>query len=321
MQPADDVNATLPAHHRPSASASFFSPGRVWVLATSAFTQLVRMKVFYFVLVFAVIATALARVFVFADSPEQELKFIKDIGFAAQWIFADLFAIVATALLIPKDIEDRTLFTILSKPVSRLEYLIGKYLGVVMLMAVIIALMQMVFSTILILRENALLEEQMRIIEVSPPLGIDTPEQLERYKNEIRETIAASGHSPAIYAGTLSIFLKACVVAAYTMLLSTVASTTLFTILCGVGVYVIGFLQADAREYFQNQDMAEGIKRAIAFVVAIVFPDHSAFDILDGIGSGERVPASVMLKMLGLTVLYVAIYNVAAFFIFSEKEL
>ena len=54
----------------------------------------------------------------------------KNICLGTMMVFSSMFGIVATALLIPGDIEDRTLYTILCKPVPRFDYLVGKLLGV-----------------------------------------------------------------------------------------------------------------------------------------------------------------------------------------------
>ena len=55
---------------------------------------------------------------------------LKDVSLGAMSIFTSLLAIVATAQLLPRDLEDRTIYTILAKPVPRYEYLIGKLAGV-----------------------------------------------------------------------------------------------------------------------------------------------------------------------------------------------
>ena len=60
-------------------------------------------------------------------------------------IFTWLLAVLATAMLLPKDIEDRTLYTILAKPVPRFEYLLGKFLGVLLLLFIALSLMSVVF--------------------------------------------------------------------------------------------------------------------------------------------------------------------------------
>ncbi|RYD47643.1 MAG: hypothetical protein EOP85_05080, partial [Verrucomicrobiaceae bacterium] len=95
--------------------------GRILVIARHAFTQLVRMKVFYFLAVFGVIAIASN----FFDLPQHEgpesvgvnvLRSIKSWSLGTMTLFSVVLSIVATALLLPKDVEDRTLYTILAKP-------------------------------------------------------------------------------------------------------------------------------------------------------------------------------------------------------------
>ncbi len=66
---------------------------------------------------------------------QQEFQVLKDVSLGAMSIFTSLLAIVATAQLLPRDLEDRTIYTILAKPVPRYEYLIGKLAGVLLLLA------------------------------------------------------------------------------------------------------------------------------------------------------------------------------------------
>ena len=147
---------------------SFFSPSRILVIASHTFTQLVRMKVFYFLAVFALIMLALSYFEgpwsrAAEDSAEQVLVDIKGTATGAMLIFSTIIAISSTALLIPKDLEDRTLYTILSKPVPRLDYLLGKLLGVVCLIGVSLLLMDVMLSAILYFRTDQLLILEMEI--------------------------------------------------------------------------------------------------------------------------------------------------------------
>ena len=59
---------------------------------------------------------------------------LKDVSLGSMSIFTWLLGVLSTAMLLPKDIEDRTLYTILAKPVPRFEYLLGKLLGVFVLL-------------------------------------------------------------------------------------------------------------------------------------------------------------------------------------------
>ena len=76
----------VPLRHRA------FSFGRVWAIASGTLTQLIRMKVFAFMAIFAVVLIGAS--FAFADlKSEQELKMLKDVSFAAMQLFCMLFAV------------------------------------------------------------------------------------------------------------------------------------------------------------------------------------------------------------------------------------
>lgn len=293
-----------------------FDVRRVWVLAASTFTQLVRMRVFLFLAIFA-LAVAGASMLMVQWSWEQELKLIKDVGMGAMTVFSGVFAVAGTALLIPKDIEDRTLYTILSKPVPRYEYLLGKLFGVIILLGVSLALMHVLLSVILFIREHAILQTQLAALEVSP----QSPEEIAEAKAQLIEVISRQGLTWNLLNGTIAILLKSIVAAAVALFLSTFATSTLFTITSALAVLIIGHLQAFARDFFLGGGAETGIERIVAALVAIAFPDFKIFDIGDGIAAGDVIPLTTMLKMIGLAALYGVIYLLASFFVFSDREL
>jgi hypothetical protein len=98
---------------------------RTTAIAAVTWTELVRLKVFYFLVIFALLVIG-NSFFLARFSFEEEFQMLKDIALGAMSIFSSLLAILATATLLPKDMEDRTIYTILAKPVSRVEYLLGK---------------------------------------------------------------------------------------------------------------------------------------------------------------------------------------------------
>ncbi len=297
----------------PYQTHKLFSPGRVWALGMNTFTQIVRMKVFYFLLIFSVVIIAASFV-VLRFSFEQELKILKDVSLGAMSLFASIFAMVGTALLIPKDIEDRTLYTILSKPVPRMEYLMGKLLGVLVLIAVSLGLMTLLFCAVLYFRQQLILEEKM--LELS---RTSMPEdQIEL----IRQSIIAQGLNLNLLNAVLAIFLKGAVAAAMALAISTLASSTLFTIIVSLVIYFIGHVQALAREFwFHSVDISGKAETVISAIVSIGFPDFQIFNVVDGVVSGEIVPMGVMLRIVGMGAFYIAIYNLVAYLIFARKEL
>jgi len=125
-----------------------FSLGRVFAITTNTFTDLTRQRVFYFLLIFALLLIG-SSLFMARLTFQQELQILKDVSLGAMSIFTSLLAILATARLIPQDSEDRTVYTILAKPVPRLEYVLGKLGGVLLLLAISTFVMSALFLLVL----------------------------------------------------------------------------------------------------------------------------------------------------------------------------
>lgn len=289
----------------------FFSPGRIWALARNTLTELIRLKIFYFLIIFAGLLIAVPA-FLLQLPFQDQFQMLKDVSLGAMSIFSSLLAIVATAGLLPKDIEDRTLYTILAKPVSRLEYLIGKLMGVVLLLFVSMLLMGAMFAVILVWRVHVGTNEAFA--SGYPP---------EVIRQQIRD-LHASAYNPNLLAGGLVIYVKACLIASLTMFVSTFASSSIFTIIVSVVIYFIGHMQSTARDYWQAAPGATDsgfLAKVFLGLVALVFPDFQLFNLVDGIVVGTPIAPWLLLKTLGFGLMYFLIYLLAAFFMFSAKEL
>src|SRR2546423_9177347 len=287
-----------------------FSPARIFAITSNTLTELTRQKVFYVLLIFALILIG-SSVFMERFSFEQEFQILKDISLGAMSIFSSLLAIVATARLIPQDIEDRTVYTILAKPVPRFEYLLGKLFGVLLLLAISVALMGALFVAVLYAREQSVLNETVRQMSGAPREQLD----------DALKAIHASGMKIDIFAGIAVIFLKASLLSALTLFVSTFATTNIFTVFVMVFVYFIGHLQATAREYWLEQQSAGWITKSFLAIVALIFPDLQAFNLVDEIVAGVAIPLALLVKTALLGFFYVVIYTLAATFVFYGKEL
>ncbi|NNC87344.1 MAG: ABC transporter permease subunit, partial [Akkermansiaceae bacterium] len=216
----DDANRT-----------SFFSPARVAVIAGSTFTQLVRMKVFYLLLLFVLLATGMHLIpdLPHTSGPEalgaEKLRMIKSTLVGFMKLFAVVLGVVSTALLIPRDLEDRTLYTILSKPVPRLDYLLGKLGGVLLLIFAGMAVMTILLDVVLYVRTNAIVDRYMDLADRLILSGDWT----EADKVSAREEILQHGVSWSLQGAVLAVFFEAAIIAAAALLVSTFSSSTLFT--------------------------------------------------------------------------------------------
>ena len=287
---------------------------RIWILSTNTFTQLLRMKALYFLLIFSLLIVVASTFNVFSYAAEQQLKLLKDVALGAMTLFTSIFAIVATAMLLPRDIEDRTLYTILAKPVPRGSYLLGRLGGVFLLLAVTLVLMDVVFGGVLTLRQTILLQGDFGGGGSAPG------EVAAEISDASRDAILAQGLSWNLQGAVLVIFFKGCVAASATLLVSTIASSSLFTIIVSLAVFFIGHVQAIARDYWVAGSGESVFGRLFAALVALLFPDFQLFNVVDSVVAGELIALSVLAKLAGITALYVAIYSLVACIVFSDKE-
>ncbi|MBV9618649.1 MAG: ABC transporter permease subunit [Verrucomicrobia bacterium] len=287
-----------------------FSPARIFTITTNTLTELIRQKAFHVLLIFGLILIG-SSVFMAQFTFQQEFQILKDVSLGAMSIFSSLLAIVATARLIPQDIKDRTVYTILAKPVPRFEYLLGKLFGSLFLLAISVAVMTVLFVAVLYFREQAVLNETARELTSAPA------EQL----NDALNTVRTAGLNIDIFAGVGVIFLKACLLAALTLFVSTFARTNIFTVVVMLFVYFVGHLQAMAREYWLQQQAGSWLTQGFLALIALIFPDLQAFNLTDEIVAGAIIPMAIFTKTALLGVFYVAIYTVAATFVFYGKEL
>src|SRR5712664_4734154 len=135
--------------------ASAGAPGRTMALkrivsiARNTFREAVRDRVLYNLVLFVLLLTG-AAVFIGELSGGQERKIIVDLGLSAMLLFGVFIAIFVGVGLVYKEIERRTVYAILSKPVGRGQFLVGKYLGLCLTLLINVAVMGIGVSLALI---------------------------------------------------------------------------------------------------------------------------------------------------------------------------
>jgi ABC-2 type transport system permease protein len=290
-------------------SSSFFAPARVMAIGSNTFTELVRQKVFYFLLLFSLIMIGSSS-FLAKISFAGEFQMLKDVALGAMSIFLCLLAILATAMLLPRDLEDRTIFTILSKPVPRFEYLLGKLLGVVFMLTLSTLLMGGLFLAVLLMREQVVLMETQRSLSSSP-------QDLAAAIAEVKR----SAFTWDLIPGMAILLVKSVLLASLTLLISTIATSGIFAILVSTSAYFIGHLQVTAREYWLGGIGTHWWTRLFTAVVALIFPDLQAFNLTDDIVAGVHLPMEIFWQTVALGGVYAAVYYAVACFLFQNREL
>lgn len=123
-------------------------PGRILAIALNTFREAIRNRILYLLLVFAVALILCAQVLSLMTVGSEE-KIIKDFGLATIDLFGVLTAVLMGIGLVSREIERRTVYVLLAKPMRRSEFVLGKYVGLVLTLLVNTLVMALVFFALL----------------------------------------------------------------------------------------------------------------------------------------------------------------------------
>mgnify|MGYP000939978989 CR=1 FL=1 len=101
---------------------------RIFTIAANTFRETVRDRILYGLVAFALIVLPGSRL-VISLSVGQEVRILKDFGYGAIALFGLLIAVVSGTALLFKEMDKRTIYVLVAKPVRRWELLVGKYFG------------------------------------------------------------------------------------------------------------------------------------------------------------------------------------------------
>jgi ABC-type transport system involved in multi-copper enzyme maturation permease subunit len=124
--------------------------GNILTLAASTFLETVRDRIFYLVAIFGFIMLASTAILSPLTVGAQG-KIMADVGLASMVVFGLLVVVFVGSNMVRKELDKGTIVTILSKPVGRREYLIGKFLGLNLTLVSMLAIMGLIFLLMLFL--------------------------------------------------------------------------------------------------------------------------------------------------------------------------
>ncbi len=123
---------------------------KIRAIAFNTFKEAIRDRILYLLLFFAAVCIIFSRVLALLAVGDR-VKIITDVGLAALSLFGVLMAILIGTGLVYKEIDKRTIYTLLAKPIQRYQFLLGKYLGLLLTLAVMLVLMTLIFLGLLFL--------------------------------------------------------------------------------------------------------------------------------------------------------------------------
>lgn len=288
-----------------------FSLARVWTIAKNTFVEATRQKVFLIVMVVCFIILLSSRLFT-QFTFEDQLKIIKDIGLAVITIGGALIAIILPAQLLASEIENRTIYTILSKPVWRLEFLLGKFLGMVTLLLVSVVLMSLVFTFVLGYMERVLVQETLS------GMGMTSDRTGLASNQQVVDQIKAQVRDPNLIKAVLLAFSKLLLLTAIAMFVASFSTSMIFTVFISFCIYIMGHLQSTAREMWQGQGT---MLAKLGMMLVALIPDLQSFNLADDIVVGNVITWAHTLKVLGYGVGMTAVIMALAYVIFYYKEI
>jgi ABC-type transport system involved in multi-copper enzyme maturation permease subunit len=250
------------------------------VLTKNTLLEAFRNKLFYGVLFFALLALSSTGVFG-ALSLHQEERVFNDLVLFASVLFLAGLTIYQGGRTIHREVESHTIFTVISKPVSRAQFIIGKYLGSLVAIAVALAL-------ILALKMAA-----------AYIVGFEV--------------------TSTLFAAYFGVFLQLAILLALTIFFSTFSSPILSALFSG-GVFIAGSLTPQLREaidYFaKNDNPARYVGEAAVFVL----PDFEKLNLSFELTHQIEVPASYLWTATGYGATYVTILLILGCVVFGRRD-
>jgi ABC-type transport system involved in multi-copper enzyme maturation permease subunit len=255
---------------------------RIGAVALNTFREAVRDRVLYNLVFFALLMIAAAIVVGQISIGIEEIV-IASLGLSAISLIGLLIAVFIGVSLVSKEMDKRTLYALLAKPVRRWEFLLGKFGGLVVTLAVNTAAMAVgLFLALLYVKHS--LERADTILLV------------------------------AVY----FIWLKLALVVALALLFSC-ATTPLLAILYTGGLYIAGLFVSQMRN-LHGGTMSPGLA-AIMRRLSYLLPNFDNFDVMAMAAHGRAVPGALILSNTIYAVVYCAIVLAAAAVVFSKRDL
>lgn len=261
-------------------------------VALNTFREAVRDRVFYNLLLFAVLLVG-ASIVIGQLAAGQDVKIIKDLGLASAELFGVGIAIFIGIQLVAREVERRSVHATLSKPIGRPLFLLGKYVGLLLTLAVNITVMAVALYVVLLV-----------YAKVTP--------------SGVQAVWTAPAVDPRLLVALGLIYVELAVVTAIAMLFSTYSSALLATTFT-TALWVAGHFVEDLRTI--EQVGASGATKWIAWLVSWVLPNLALFNVKAEVVHGVAIPFTQVLSASGYGIAYSVAMLLLAMAVFQRRDL
>jgi ABC-type transport system involved in multi-copper enzyme maturation permease subunit len=248
-------------------------------VAANTFREAIRDKILYNLAFFALLVMGVSVV-IGKMTLGERLKIIQDVSLAAMSVFGLLIAIFVGIGLVHKEIQRRTVYTLLAKPIARWRFVVGKYLGLMLVIALNVAVM------------------------TAALLGL-------------MAVFSDTGVAWRVLVAVLLIMVELMTVTAVAVLFSTFSTPTLSAMLT-LGVWLIGRFSSDLVVLAAKSESA--VLRAVVIGVHYLLPNLEKFDLKHQIVYAMPVEASYVAWAVGYGLLYIVFVIGLAAWIFERRD-
>jgi ABC-type transport system involved in multi-copper enzyme maturation permease subunit len=252
---------------------------RILIIARNTFREAVRDRVLYNLVVFVLLITVSA-IFLGELTAGQEARTIVNLGLSAMLLFGAFISIFVGVSLVSKEIERRTLYAVLSKPVGRGEFIVGKYLGLCLTLLVNIFIMG---------------------VGVSLALAF----------------VGGGGLALSIWGAVFLIFLELAILTAVAIVFSSFSSPALSALLTFL-VFIIGNFSASLRDFAEN--LGSDAAKIFFNFLYYFFPNLSHYGFITNAAHGDIPNFNVIGSAFLYALVYISILIAAAILIFSRRN-
>lgn len=254
---------------------------KILAIAFNTFKEAIRNKVLNSVVIFAVVLLFISALFG-SVSIGDKVTIIKDFGLFGVSFLGALAAVLGGVNLLDKEIKKKTIYNILSKPVSRFKFVIGKFLGLALTTSILVTLMGLCLVLFVLVVDGSV--------------------------------------DYLIFQAIFIAILESIIISAVTIFFSCAVVTTVLTGFFGFAFY-LGGRSISYLNYFLNDEKTPAALKNIVRVFDYILPDLTIYNVSDMIVDGVALSKAHMFSAVCYCLLYSSACILLATIVFDRREL
>lgn len=278
----------------------------IWTIAKTTVGEAMRKKVLNVCLIVAVAMIALSLSFTQLGF-RQDMTVVKSLGLFVILLAGFVISLILCVSLIPNEVERRTIYTILSKPVKRYEFVVGKFLGGIMTLFINVALMGAVFIIMIAVKTA------FSTVEVAPQVSAGAA---------AAQSLKPQLFDPSLVLGVVMIYFQFLLLSAVVMLFSVFLTPTV-NFFASAAVYIVGSAAPVWQSMASKDSTAPALVKAVYKVVHIIVPNFDYFNIQNKLIHPHHEVRSMPLyvtEIMVYAILFSVVMMTIAVLLFEKKE-